>query len=46
MAERDDAIKKYNDSVTDRNAVVEKYNDLVERFKKLQADTAVKPPSP
>jgi chromosome segregation ATPase len=37
VAERDDAIKKYNDSIKERNALAEKYNDLVDRFKKLQA---------
>jgi uncharacterized coiled-coil DUF342 family protein len=37
VTERDDAIKKYNDSIKERNALAEKYNDLVERFKKLQA---------
>jgi uncharacterized coiled-coil DUF342 family protein len=37
VAERDDAIKKYNDSMKERNAVAEKYNDLVDRFNKLQA---------
>jgi len=37
ISERDDAITKYNDSVKERNALVEKYNDLVERVKKLQA---------
>ena len=37
VAERDEAIQKYNDTMKDRNALAEKYNDLVERFKKLQA---------
>jgi predicted RNase H-like nuclease (RuvC/YqgF family) len=37
ISERDDAIKKFNDSMKERNALVEKYNDLVERIKKLQA---------
>jgi chromosome segregation ATPase len=37
VTERDDAIKKYNDSIKERNALAEKYNDLVDRFKKLQA---------
>jgi chromosome segregation ATPase len=37
VAERDDAIKKYNDSIKDRNALAEKYNALVDRFNKLQA---------
>ena len=37
VAERDDAIQKYNDSIKERNALAEKYNNLVERFNKLQA---------
>jgi chromosome segregation ATPase len=44
VAERDEAIQKYNDSIKERNALAEKYNNLVERFNKLQsaagADTA------
>jgi chromosome segregation ATPase len=36
LAERDEAIQKYNDSMKDRNALAEKYNALVERFNKLQ----------
>lgn len=37
VAERDEAIQKYNDSIKERNALAEKYNNLVERFNKLQA---------
>ena len=37
LAERDEAIQKYNDSMKERNALAEKYNNLVERFNKLQA---------
>jgi chromosome segregation ATPase len=37
VAERDDAIKKYNDSIKERDALIEKYNDLVDRVKKLQS---------
>jgi chromosome segregation ATPase len=37
VTERDDAIKKYNDSIKDRNVLAEKYNNLVDRFNKLQA---------
>jgi chromosome segregation ATPase len=37
LAERDEAIQKYNDSMKDRNALAEKYNTLVERFNKLQS---------
>jgi len=33
-AQRDDFVKKYNDSVKDRNAVVDKYNDLVKQIDK------------
>jgi chromosome segregation ATPase len=43
LAERDQAIQKYNDSVKERNALVEKYNKLVEDFNKLQAAGAAKP---
>ena len=39
-AARDDAIKRYNDSIKERDALAEKYNNLVERFNKLQADGA------
>jgi chromosome segregation ATPase len=37
VAERDEAILKYNDSMKERNALAEKYNSLVDRFNKLQA---------
>ena len=37
VADRDEAIQKYNDSVKARNALAEKYNNLVVRFNKLQA---------
>ena len=37
VADRDEAIQKYNDSVKARNALAEKYNNLVDRFNKLQA---------
>jgi chromosome segregation ATPase len=36
VAERDDFIHKYNDSVKARNDVVEQYNQLADRVKKLQ----------
>jgi uncharacterized coiled-coil DUF342 family protein len=36
VAERDEFVGKYNDSVKSRNEMVEKYNDLVQQFKKLQ----------
>ena len=36
-AQRDDFLKKYNDSVTDRNQIVNKYNELAARFEKLQS---------
>ncbi|EEF59559.1 hypothetical protein [Pedosphaera parvula] len=35
--QRDDFIKKLNDAVKDRNDVASKYNELVDRFDKLQA---------
>jgi septal ring factor EnvC (AmiA/AmiB activator) len=31
VAQRDDFVKKFNDEVKDRNAVVAKYNDLVKQ---------------
>jgi predicted nucleic acid-binding Zn-ribbon protein len=43
IADRDEAIQKYNDSMKERNALAEKYNDLVDRFNKLQAANAAKP---
>ncbi len=45
VLQRDDAIKRFNDSIKDRNALAEKYNDLVERFNKLQA-AATNAPKP
>jgi hypothetical protein len=33
-------VKKLNDSVKDRNEVVNKYNDLVKQVEKLQASGA------
>jgi chromosome segregation ATPase len=36
-AQRDDFIKKLNDSIKDRNAIVEKYNDLVKQVDKQSA---------
>ena len=35
-AQRDEFVKKYNDSVTDRNQVVKKYNELADQIEKLQ----------
>ena len=46
LAERDEAIQKYNDSMKERNALAEKYNNLVERFNKLQAAGAAEPAKP
>ncbi|MGA2175211.1 MAG: hypothetical protein ABSH38_09545 [Verrucomicrobiota bacterium] len=40
VAERDDFIRKYNDSVKARNDLVEKYNKLADRVKKLQEAAA------
>jgi uncharacterized coiled-coil DUF342 family protein len=37
VSERDEAIKKYNDSIQEQHALAEKYNNLVDRFNKLQA---------
>ena len=36
VAERDEFVGKFNDSVKARNELVEKYNDLVQQMKKLQ----------
>jgi chromosome segregation ATPase len=44
VAQRDEFLRKYNDSVKDRNALVIKYNDLVERVAKLQSNTAAAKP--
>lgn len=35
-AQRDDYVRKFNDSVNDRNDVVAKYNDLVQKIEKQQ----------
>jgi chromosome segregation ATPase len=45
-AERDEAIQKYNDSIKERNALAEKYNNLVDRFTKLQAAGGSDAPKP
>lgn len=37
VAQRDEFVTKYNDSVKARNDVVTKYNDLVRQMEKLQA---------
>jgi len=37
VAQRDDFVKKYNDSVRNRNEVVGKYNALVNQIQKQQA---------
>jgi ABC-type transporter Mla subunit MlaD len=37
VAQRDDFVKKYNDSVKTRNEVVSKYNDLVNQLQKQQS---------
>ncbi len=37
-ADRDAAITRANDTMKDRNALVEKYNSLVERWNKLQTN--------
>ena len=36
VAQRDEFVGKYNDSVKSRNELVEKYNDLIQQIKKLQ----------
>jgi chromosome segregation ATPase len=46
VAERDEAIQKYNDSMKERNALAEKYNDLVDRFNKLPAAAGTDAPKP
>ncbi len=35
-AQRDEFVKKYNDEVKDRNAIVAKYNDLAAQVEKIQ----------
>ena len=37
VAQRDEYVKKFNDEVNDRNAIVNKYNDLVSQIEKNQA---------
>ena len=39
VAQRDDFFKKLNDSVKDRNAIVAKYNDVVNRLNQMQSPT-------
>jgi chromosome segregation ATPase len=43
VAQRDDFVKKFNDSVNDRNVIVSKYNDLVDRVQKQQTGEKTKP---
>jgi uncharacterized coiled-coil DUF342 family protein len=40
VAQRDEFVKKLNDSIKSQNDLTAKYNDLVDRFNKLQATTA------
>ena len=40
VIERDDFLKKYNDSVNERNTIVSKYNELVGQMEKLQGAKA------
>lgn len=37
VQQRDALLKKVNDSIADRNNVVDKYNDLVQKVEKMQA---------
>jgi chromosome segregation ATPase len=37
VAQRDEFVKKYNDSVQERNGIVAKYNELAARVKKMQS---------
>ncbi len=37
VAQRDEFVQKYNDSVKDRNEVVTKYNELAKQVEKLQS---------
>jgi chromosome segregation ATPase len=41
--DRDDAIARANDTMKDRNAVVEKYNSLVLRWNQLQTNAPAQP---
>lgn len=38
IAQRDEFVTRYNDSVKDRNSVVAKYNELAKQVAKLQSD--------
>ena len=38
--QRDDFVKRYNDSVTERNALAAKYNDLVAKMERFQSAPA------
>jgi uncharacterized coiled-coil DUF342 family protein len=40
VAQRDDIVKKVNTSIRAQNDLTVKYNELVDRFNKLQATTA------
>jgi len=40
VAQRDEFVKKYNDSVKDRNDIVAKYNELADQVKKIQGEGA------
>ena len=40
VVERDDFVKKYNDSVNERNVIVGKYNELVGQMEKLRGAKA------
>jgi uncharacterized coiled-coil DUF342 family protein len=37
VAQRDEFVKKFNDSVNDRNDIVAKYNELAAQIEKLQS---------
>jgi uncharacterized coiled-coil DUF342 family protein len=44
VSERDDVIKKCNDSIKSQRELAAKYNDLVDRYNKLQAAGAAEAP--
>jgi chromosome segregation ATPase len=43
VADRDEYVKRLNDSIKDRNAIVAKYNDLVKQVEAMQAQAKAPP---
>jgi chromosome segregation ATPase len=40
VAQRDEFVKKYNDSINDRNNIVSKYNELAGQVRKMQGQSS------